>query len=308
MNLLHLRYAVEVEKTHSISKAAENLYMNQPNLSRAIKELEETTGFPIFKRTSKGMLLTNQGEEFIDRAKKLLEQIDSFQAHYNGNAASKQTFSISAPRVSYIAHAFTQFANHISKNEPIEIYYKETNSARTVTNVLQDDYNLGIVRYRNIYNEHFKDFFNSKGLDYEFIVEVQPVLIFSVSNPLAKKDVLEFSDLTDMIEIADADVFAPSIPMTDVKKTEYFENVNKRIFVYERCSRFELLSTVSGTFMHTSPLSPEILEKYSLVQKKCDGYDCIYKDVLIYNKGYRFSDLDNLFIKELSESKRKFIK
>ena len=72
MNLMHLKYAVEVEKTRSISKAAENLFMSQPNLSRAIKELEETLGITIFKRTSKGMSLTPQGEEFMQYARKII--------------------------------------------------------------------------------------------------------------------------------------------------------------------------------------------------------------------------------------------
>ena len=70
MNLLHLKYAVEVEKTHSISKAAENLYMNQPNLSRAIKELEETTGFSIFKRIARKHTYRYYSVSFIQRKKK----------------------------------------------------------------------------------------------------------------------------------------------------------------------------------------------------------------------------------------------
>ena len=65
MNIAHLKYAVEVEKTASITKAAENLFMGQPNLSRGIKELEETLGVKIFKRTSKGIVPTPQGEEFL---------------------------------------------------------------------------------------------------------------------------------------------------------------------------------------------------------------------------------------------------
>ena len=65
MNIAHLKYAVEVEKTASITKAGENLFMGQPNLSRGIKELEETLGVKIFKRTSKGIVPTPQGEEFL---------------------------------------------------------------------------------------------------------------------------------------------------------------------------------------------------------------------------------------------------
>ena len=72
MNTLYFRYAVEIEKTHSITQAAENLYMAQPNLSKAIKELENTLGITIFRRTSKGVLPTEQGMKFLKYAKQVL--------------------------------------------------------------------------------------------------------------------------------------------------------------------------------------------------------------------------------------------
>ena len=65
MNTLHFKYAVEVEKTGSISQAAENLFMAQPNLSKSIKELEDTLGIGVFERTSKGVIPTIQGKEFL---------------------------------------------------------------------------------------------------------------------------------------------------------------------------------------------------------------------------------------------------
>ena len=72
MNTQLLKYAVEVEKTGSISKAAENLYINQPRLSKAIRELENIYGITVFKRTSKGVVPTKNGEMFLDFAKKIL--------------------------------------------------------------------------------------------------------------------------------------------------------------------------------------------------------------------------------------------
>ena len=75
MNLMHLKYAVEIARTKSISKAAEVLYMGQPNLSRAIKELEESLGIVIFNRNSKGITITPEGEEFLSYAKKTRGEI-----------------------------------------------------------------------------------------------------------------------------------------------------------------------------------------------------------------------------------------
>ena len=72
MNILHLKYAVEIAKTKSISRAAENLYMGQPNLSRAIKELEDNLNITIFNRNSKGITITPEGEEFLQYARRII--------------------------------------------------------------------------------------------------------------------------------------------------------------------------------------------------------------------------------------------
>ena len=77
MNILHLKYAVEVEQTGSITQAAENLYMGQPNLSKAIRELEKNIGIAIFKRTPKGFVPPARGEEFLITAKKILAKIEN---------------------------------------------------------------------------------------------------------------------------------------------------------------------------------------------------------------------------------------
>ena len=76
MNMLHIKYAVEVARVGSLNKAAQNLIIAQPNLSRSIKELEGDLGIKIFDRSSKGMVLTSEGEEFISYAKEILKQID----------------------------------------------------------------------------------------------------------------------------------------------------------------------------------------------------------------------------------------
>lgn len=79
MNFLHLKYAITVAETGSISKAAEKLYVAQPNVSRAIKELESDLNITIFERNSKGMIVTPEGEQLIHYAKRILRQIDDME-------------------------------------------------------------------------------------------------------------------------------------------------------------------------------------------------------------------------------------
>ncbi len=308
MNLLYLQYAVEIEKTGSINKAAENLYMGQPNLSRAIKELEASLGITVFARSSKGMIPTPQGEEFLHYAKKVLNEVDIIENLYKNGEAKKQQFSISVPRASYIAHAFTEFSKKVGRYEKTELFYKETNALRAIKNIFEQDYHLGIVRYACKNSAHFKKMFEEKGLTFETVTEFTYLIVMSQEHPLAGYDEIRFSDLTPYTEIAHADPYVPSLSMSVVKKDELPDNTNHRIFVFERASQFELLSENPNTFMWVSPVPEPMMKRYGLVQKPCVDNTKRYMDLLIYRKDYVLSEMDKMFITELCDAKRKFIK
>lgn len=306
MNIIHLKYAVEIANTGSINKAAENLLMAQPNLSRSIKELESDLGIAIFDRTSKGMILTPAGEELIGYARKILSEIEYVENIFKKNAVAKQSFSISVPRASYISEAFTNFSKSLSK-KPCEIFYKETNSLRAIKNILTADYKLGIIRYSSNYDSYFKDKLEEKGLDYELITEFHYLLVTSAKSKLASKKPIHFSDLKPFIEIAHADPYVPSLPLSFVKKEELPEDVDRRIFVFERGSQFELLSENLETYMWVSPLPDKVLKRFNLIQIDCADNHKSYKDVLIFKKDYKKTQLDKDFITELCLTKRKYL-
>ena len=306
MNILHMKYAVEVAKVGSLNKAAESLYVALPNISRSIKELEADLGISVFDRTAKGMVLTPEGEEFISYAKDILKQIDQVENMYKSGQVKKQKFSISVPRACYISDAFAEFSKTRSK-DACEIFSKETNSQRTINNILNHDYKLGIIRYAENYDKYFKAMLEEKALSYEMVTEFSYCLIMSADNPLAKQDDITFDDLTDYIEIAHADPYVPSLPLAKVVKSELPDNIDRRIFIFERASQFDLLSQNPETFMWVSPAPPSVLERYNLVQKKCVDNKKVYKDVLIYKSGYKLTELDKKFITALCDSKRKHL-
>ncbi|HCA21848.1 MAG: LysR family transcriptional regulator [Eubacterium sp.] len=306
MNLLHMKHALEVAKAGSLNKASESLMIAAPNISRSIKELESDLGITIFERTQNGMKLTPEGEEFISFAKGILNQIDDLEKFYKSAATPKQKFSISVPRASYISEAFAEFSKSLTK-EPTEVFYKETNSQRTIHNMLNHDYKLGIIRYAENYDKYFKTMLEEKGFQYELVTEFTYSLIMSAENPLAKKEEITFEDLTDYIEIAHADPYVPSMPISKVVKEEIPDNIARRIFIFERASQFDLLSMNPETFMWVSPVPKKLLERYNLVLRKCADNKKIYKDVLIYKDGYKLTKLDQQFITELCESRRKYI-
>ena len=306
MNLLHMKHALEVAKAGSLNKAAENLLIAAPNISRSIKELETDLGITIFERTQNGMRLTLEGEEFINIAKGILGQIDEVERFYKAGAPQKLKFSISVPRACYISEAFAKFSKSLT-DEPAELFYKETNSQRTINNMLNHDYKLGIIRYAENYDRYFKSMLEEKGFQYELVTEFTYSLIMSAEGPLAKKENITFDDLADYIEIAHADPYVPSMPFSKVVKEELPDNISRRIFIFERASQFDLLSQNPDTFMWVSPAPTSLLERYNLVLKKCADNKKVYKDILIYKDGYKLSKLDRQFITELCESKRKYM-
>ena len=304
MNILHLKYAVEVARVGSLNKASETLLVAVPNISRSIKELENDLGIVIFDRSAKGMFLTPEGEEFMTYAKSILNQIEQVEKHYKQGGAKKQKFSVSVPRASYISEAFVEFSKLLTE-DAAEIFYKETNSQRTIDNLLNRDYKLGIIRYAENYDKYFKTMLEEKGFHYELVTEFTYSLIMSRESNLAKKEEITFDDLKDYIEIAHADPYVPSLPMAKVIKEELPDNIDRRIFIFERASQFDLLSKNLETFMWVSPTPDDVRQKYNLIARKCVDNQKVYKDMLIYKNGYKLTELDSKFITCLCDSKRK---
>lgn len=303
MNFLHLKYAIMVAETGSISKAAEKLYVAQPNVSRAIKELESDLNITIFERNSKGMIVTPEGEQLIHYAKRILRQIDDMEKIFKYQK-KKNVFSISVPRASYISDAFVEFSKCLNNIDNAEVYYKETNAYRVINNVINEEYNLGILRYYINHDRYFKDIIEKKELKCELINQFKYVLIFNKNSALAESKEIHYSDLKDFIEIAHGDPYVPSLSTNELVKTELSEEVSRRIFVFERASQFELLANNEETFMWVSPVSKRLLDRYGLVQKECIDNTKEYKDLLIYRSNYKLSKLDQEFITKLCESKR----
>lgn len=303
MNLLHLKYAVEIEKTRSMNKAAENLFMGQPNLSRAIKELEESLGITIFKRTSKGMTPTAKGEEFLSYAKNILVQIETLESLYKDDNENKIRFSISVPRASYISHAFINFAKQLDDDKNTEIYYKETNSVQAIDNIIQEDYHLAIVRYQSAFESYFNIMFNEKNLHAQELWEFEYAAVMSCRHRLADRDSIMCSDLNDSIQILHGDPYVPLMNASEIKKAELNGSAEKKIFLFERASQFELLESIDNSYMWVSPIPKEILVKYNLVQKRCSDFKRKYKDVIVCRKDYNFNRYDRLFINLVEKAK-----
>lgn len=303
MNTLLFKYAVEIEKSGSITKAAQNLYMAQPNLSKAIKDLEAELGYEIFRRTSGGIKVTEKGGEFLYHAQKMLDQMAELEKISGREDDTDSYYKISIPRGSYIANGFTSFVTALPTMDNLEITINETNTLKTIDNVVNRGYNMGIIRYQKKDEDYFNTYIRNNKLEQETIWEFEYVVVMSEQHPLAKKDVISATDLTEYVKIMHGDIEIPHAKFSEDKIYAGKKSRGRTIYVYERGSQFDLLANMPTTYMWVSPIPDSYLEKNHLVQRACKAENNLYKDVLIYRKDYTLGERDKLFQKKLYESK-----
>ena len=302
MNTLHLKYAVEVERSGSITRAAEKLFMNQPHLSKTIHELEDSIGILIFKRTSKGMLPTKKGREFLDYAKNILYQVAKMENLLLDEKDRTVSLNVAVPRSSYISDAFTEFVAALPKDRAQCIDYRETNSLRSIREVGDGEIDLGVIRFQEGYESYFMEVLKNRGIQSELLRAFQYYLLMSRRHPLATAETIRYSDLQDYVEIVHGDAGGPALTGTGNRYFAEEEKKTREIAIYERGSQLELLDRIPETYMWVAPMPQYTLDTFSLALRDCEIPGNSHRDYLIYRKGHMFTAEELLFIEKLKQA------
>lgn len=293
MNLQQLRYVVEIEKTRSITAASKKLFMGQPNLSKSIKELETELGVTLFHRTPQGMEPTTAGNQFLRYAKNILRQMQELEALYHPRQSDIK-LSVSVPRATYVASTFADFLSQIDRQKALDIQFRETNSMDTIHDVADGDCELGIVRFQETYSDYFTTLFHQNQLDFEIISQFKMWVLMNHSHPLTQLNEIPFQALAGYTQILHGDQQLPEhIPEFSTPNED-----NRRIYVYDRGSQFDILRKVYGSYLWVSPLPEKELKRYGLKQLPCPnaGINC---DVAIWRKNETLSPLAQQLIQNL---------
>lgn len=151
MTLLQLKYIVTVAAAGTISEAAKQLYIAQPSLTSAIKELENELGITIFKRTNKGILLSAEGEEFLGYARQVIEQTNLIEERYLGKTPVKHQFCVSTQHYSFAVEAFVELLKQYG-GEEYDFRIRETQTYELIEDVAKLRSEVGVL-YLNSFNE-----------------------------------------------------------------------------------------------------------------------------------------------------------
>jgi len=297
MNIQHLKYAMEVERVGSITDAAENLFISQPSLSKALRELETSLGFSVFERTGKGMVPTVKGREMLNHAYTIMNQLSEIEALSAVDDMEMQTLRLSMPHSNYIAEAVSRFSSTINPQTPMNIRVREASSMRTIDGVSDGTFRLGIIRYVLDEESMYLSALNRRSIRSEVIWEYDQMVVFSLNNPLASRAHITGSDLEKQIEIVGAEE-------REFRTAE--EGGSRRIhtntiFAGGRAMQLDFLNRLPASYMWTEPMSKALLERYHLIQRPANLHRLC--DRMIYTSDMRFTATERAFIDKLFEAK-----
>ena len=296
MNLQYLRYALEISRTGSISKAAENLSVAQPNLSRAVKELETTLGISIFERTRTGMTVTPEGEQLLSAGERILREVSELETMFDGETAPRHLLSVISAPTAYTAHAFVSFCAALPEADLFELRYNEGDLNEVTDAVTRGTAKLGIIRIPLHFEKYYTDKLTAKELKYETVTEFSPVVLAGLGSPLTGKDTVTPAALAEVCRL----VSPESIPL---EQTDADTAPHKEITVSDRATAYALLVNDPTLCLITPPMPASLAAQMGLVQRP--SFDqTIYRDLLVCRKDYRLTDTDEAFLRALKGTAR----
>ena len=196
MTLTQLQYAVTIADTKSMNKAAGDLFVSQPALSGAIKELEEELATKIFIRTNKGIVVTTEGEEFLRYARQMVELGNLVEERFVNKTIAKKKFSVSMQHYSFAVEAFIELAKEFEVGE-YELAVHETKTHEVIDNVKTYRSELGVI-YKNDFNEKaIQKILDESDLEFVELYECGISVFLSKNHPLANKKKVMMEDLAD---------------------------------------------------------------------------------------------------------------
>ena len=194
MTLLQLNYVVAVSETGSFNRAAEKLYVAQPSITSAVKELEKELGIVIFNRTGRGATLTAEGLAFLPYAKQVCAQAQNLLDAYGKSGARRQQFAVSTQHYSFAVKAFVELARTVDVAQ-YEFAIRETRTRDVIDDVASLRSEIGILYLSDFNRRAMMKLLSVAGLDFHPLIECSAFVYLWRGHPLAGKKSITFADL-----------------------------------------------------------------------------------------------------------------
>ena len=272
MTLNQLRYFCTASRCHSITKAAEELYVTQPTVSVAIRDLEIEFGISLFYRKGNSLILTQEGEELYNKATYILQYCTELQADYSSMARVKPPLRIGIPpMLSTVFFPELLIAFHDQYPE-IAVVLEEYGSVRACNLVQDDTLDLALV---NMEQYNIDKFHN--------VVLANDQVVFCVNKDhrLADKEIVTTKEMSkELLIFFNADSVQNQLLKTRFEMDGYIPNIvmrSSQIYTtlqFIKTGKYScfLYSSMLDKFTDSEitgiPLNPPIHIKIGMIWKK----------------------------------------
>ena len=257
MTLQQLKYAIAVADTGNITEASRRVFISQPSLTAAIRELEEEMGITIFSRSNKGVTVTNEGDEFLSYARQVLEQAALLEDRFKSNSGGNTIFSVSCQHYSFAVNAFVDVIRKFGGNE-YDFTLRETQTHEIIEDVAHLKSEIGILymssRNKNVITKLIK----KNNLQFEPLFTTPLHIFISTKNPLAKKKKIKLTDLTPYPYLTYEQGDFNSFYYAEEPLTQIDFDCPKNIKVRDRATLFNLLIGLNGYTICSGIISHEL--------------------------------------------------
>lgn len=255
MTLQQLKYVIEVANRGSINEAAKRLFISQPSLSNAIKDLEEEMQFAIFERSNKGISLSKEGVEFLSYARQVVEQAELLESRYLNAKPSPQHFSVSTQHYAFAVNAFVSLVQEYGQDE-YELTLRETKTYEIIEDVKSLRSEIGILYLNEFNGKVINKLLKTANLQFNSLFTAKPHIFISIKNPLANQSIVTIDQLQNYPYL--------SFDQGEYNSFHFSEEIlstmshKKSIRVNDRATLFNLLIGLNGYTISTGVLSADL--------------------------------------------------
>ena len=300
MTLNQLKYAITVANAKSLNEAARILFISQPSLSTAIKELEEEIGIELFRRTNRGISLTPEGEEFIGYARQVTEQYQLLESKYIEKAESKKKFSVSMQHYTFAVKAFVEMVKHFGMVE-YEFAVHETKTYEVIEDVKNFKSEIGILYINDFNRQVLTKLFREYNLEFHEILDCGIYVYLWRGHPLADRQEVSLEELEEYPCLSfEQGTYNSFYFAEEVLSTYQYKRLIK---ANDRATLLNLMAGLNGYTLCSGIICEELNgSDYCVVKLKSDEVMTIG---YLIRKGVKISPLGKIYLEEISKYKDK---
>lgn len=255
MRIQQLHYIIKIVETGSMNEAAKQLFITQPSLSNAVRDLEREMGIEIFIRNPKGITLTKDGVEFLSYARQVVEQTALLEERYKSQGHTRELFSVSAQHYAFVVNAFVSLLKETDMTR-YELFLRETRTYEIIDDVKNFRSEIGVLFLNSYNHDVLTKMFDDNHLTYTSLFKAHPHIFVSKDNPLAKYQSVSLSDLEDFPYLS----YDQGIHNSFYFSEEIMSQIShkKSIVVSDRATLFNLMIGLDGYTIATGILNSNL--------------------------------------------------